>query len=73
MVLAMIVSYFFVLIGAPAYIACVAGFSVSMAAGAGKEYGDKLAPGNIWDWYDIIADTLGALVGCFCGFIPPIF
>ena len=34
-----------------------------MAAGVGKEYGDECAEGNYWDWKDIAADCIGALVG----------
>lgn len=39
------------------------GFGIAMAAGVGKEYGDKLSPSNRWDWYDVLADTLGSLAG----------
>lgn len=39
------------------------GFTISCAAGFGKEYGDKLSPSNKWDWNDIIADMVGAILG----------
>lgn len=39
------------------------GAGISIAAGFGKEYGDKLNPNNHWDWDDVIADGLGALLG----------
>lgn len=56
----------------PVIVAALIGFCCAMCTGIGKEYGDKLAPGNKWDWYDIIADALGALIGCFGGIIPVI-
>lgn len=57
-------------VGAPSIPACVAGFISGMSAGVGKEYGDKKAPGNKWDWLDIAADALGSLIGSIAGFIP---
>ena len=41
----------------------LAGFCGGLAAGIGKEYGDECAEGNYWDWKDIAADCIGALVG----------
>ena len=41
----------------------LAGFCGGLAAGIGKEYGDECAEGNEWDWQDIAADCIGALVG----------
>lgn len=29
----------------------------------GKEYGDSKAIGNKWDWYDILADIIGIVIG----------
>lgn len=29
----------------------------------GKEYGDSKAVGNKWDWFDILADALGIILG----------
>lgn len=54
---------FFVLIGMNIFQVAIASFSVAFAAGLGKEYGDKINPYNKWDWYDILADALGSLVG----------
>ena len=58
--------------GAPSIPSCVAGFLSGISAGVGKEYGDKKAPGNKWDWLDIVADALGSLAGSLTGFIPRI-
>lgn len=41
----------------------LAGFLGGLAAWVGKEYGDECAEGNRWDWQDIAADCIGALVG----------
>lgn len=41
----------------------VAAVAVAMAAGFGKEYGDKNATGNHWCWLDIAADFAGAIAG----------
>lgn len=41
----------------------VAAVAVAMAAGFGKEYGDRCAVGNRWDWLDLAADLGGAVVG----------
>lgn len=45
----------------------LAGMTAGMAVGVGKEYGDKCAPGNRWDWFDIIADALGSMAGSSVG------
>lgn len=39
--------------------------AIGLAAGLsiGKEYGDSKAPGNKWDWYDILADAIGIVIG----------
>lgn len=47
--------------------AMFAGASSGMALGVGKEYGDEKAVENFWDWKDINADALGAIVGCCVG------
>ena len=41
----------------------LAGFCGGLAAGIGKEYGDECCENNKWDWQDIAADCIGALVG----------
>ena len=38
-------------------------FACGFAIGVGKEYGDSKAKGNKWDWKDIFADAIGALIG----------
>lgn len=50
-----------------ALVACVGGFMCAVFCGIGKEYGDHAAPGNRWDWYDMLADVMGAAVGCCAG------
>lgn len=39
--------------------------AIGLAVGlsVGKEYGDSKAPGNKWDWYDILADAIGIVIG----------
>lgn len=45
------------------YVGAMAGLLTAMGTGVGKEYGDAKSPNNKWDWYDILADALGALTG----------
>ena len=35
----------------------------SLGASFGKEYGDSKAPGNRWDWKDILYDIIGLAIG----------
>ena len=50
--------------GTDAYPAVLlSGFLGGLAAGVGKEYGDECAAGNQWDWEDIAADIVGAIIG----------
>lgn len=44
-----------------AICALLGNYGVPFALGAslGKEYGDKMSPGNKWDWKDILADLAG--------------
>ena len=39
------------------------GILLGLGLSFGKEYGDSKAVGNRWDWYDIIADCLGLIIG----------
>lgn len=39
----------------------LAGLIAGLAIGAGNECGDRATTG--WDWYDLLADFLGALTG----------
>ena len=41
----------------------VAGVWASIGASIGKEYGDSQAKNNYWSWGDIIADSVGIIVG----------
>lgn len=45
----------------------IAGLIAGVAIGVGKEYGDRCAEGNKWDWEDIAADSLGSIVGSCIG------
>lgn len=49
------------------YVGVLAGLSTAIGTGVGKEYGDCKAPGNKWDWKDILADFVGAIVGSLIG------
>lgn len=50
----------------------LSGIFSGVAIGIGKEYGDYKAVGNYWDWYDIVADFAGAVVGSVLGSIHAI-
>ena len=46
-------------------VSCIVSIFSPMLAiglGLGKEYGDK-TNGCVWDWYDILADACGVVVG----------
>ena len=47
------------------------GVACALAMGVGKEYGDECAEGNSWDWDDLAADIVGAILGSslICGII----
>lgn len=49
------------------YAGGLAGLLTAMGTGVGKEYGDKANPYNKWDWYDILADLIGAVIGVLLG------
>jgi len=40
-----------------------AGVSFTLGLALGKEYGDSKAVGNSWDWWDLMADAIGIVVG----------
>ena len=66
-IVAVCISLVMLCIGAGALESCAAGFMGSVACGLGKEYGDSKAPGNKWDWKDILYDVYGAASGCLVG------
>lgn len=39
------------------------GIGLAVGLSLGKEYGDSKAPGNKWDWHDILADAIGIVTG----------
>lgn len=49
------------------FLVCAAGAvfetEAAVAAAVAKEYGDSRAAGGHWCWWDILADTLGIIVG----------
>lgn len=48
---------------------CVGGFLGGFLLGAGKEFGDYKNPNNSWSWGDVIADIVGAGIGCWAGLL----
>lgn len=53
--------------GASYPVSFLAGMIAGTAIGVGKEYGDKCTLDNRWDWSDILADFIGALLGSGVG------
>ena len=51
------------------YTGGIAGLLTAIGTGVGKEYGDSKAIGNKWDWYDILADSIGTIVGILIGLL----
>ena len=49
------------------YAGGLAGLLTAMGTGVGKEYGDKINPYNKWDWYDILANLIGTVIGILLG------
>lgn len=41
-------------------------FIIVVAAGFGKEAIDKYRAKEDWDWYDILATSLGGIIGLLC-------
>lgn len=62
-VIAAVMAAVMLLTGATTLQTAVAAIGTSMAAGLAKEYGDRCAIGNHWDWYDLAADLAGAIIG----------
>lgn len=58
-----------ILIGTSWFAALLGGFYAGMAAGLGKEYGDKVNPTNRWDWQDVLADLVGSVAGSVIGLL----
>lgn len=44
-------------------VTIVLGWKFAAGLGLGKELGDWYKPLSDWDWYDILADLIGILVG----------
>ena len=62
-VAAAMLAVLFLVLGMVLLHAAAAAFVGALLLGAGKEYGDRVAEGNRWDWLDIAADAAGALTG----------
>ena len=69
MLIALVVTLFFSVFSLW-YTSAATGLLTAIGTGVGKEYGDSKAVGNKWDWYDILADSLGAIVGSAIGVVP---
>lgn len=72
-VIAYIVSFLLGIIGDAVLYASISGFIAAMGTGVGKEVGDYYAPDNSWDWKDILADAIGAIIGCALASLQLIF
>lgn len=69
MFIAMVFAFILLLFRSKPSCCCIVAFLASLCVGMAKEYGDMNAPGNHWDWWDILADAIGALVGCTLGLL----
>lgn len=49
------------------YISVLSGFVAAVCLAIGKEMGDYFNPNSKWDWYDLLAGVIGALVGSQIG------
>lgn len=64
---AVVVMAFMRILSSPLVVGVLASQIASICLGVGKEYGDHASPNNHWDWYDLLADVLGALFGSLIG------
>lgn len=55
------------ILSSPLDVAVLSSQICSIFLGVGKEYGDKVNQNNHWDWYDLLADVVGALFGSLIG------
>ena len=49
--------------------AILGGWLCGVVGGLGKEYGDFKNPNNTWSWSDVLANIIGATIGCMGGFL----
>ena len=53
----------FRLIGSAICESIISAALVAMGMGVTKEFADSLNPNNKWDWFDLLADLIGAIIG----------
>ena len=63
---AFVVSAVFIFMG---YYCLIVGSMFTAGLGLGNEHGDKLATGNRWCWWDLLADLIGVVIGCGIAFL----
>ena len=61
-VVALVLSVVLALFGSGYLVSWSAAVYAGTVCGLGKEYGDRCADGNQWDWEDVYADIAGACV-----------
>ena len=59
--------------GATLIGSAIIGFLAALAVGITKEYCDYINPNSFWDWWDLLADFIGALIGCCVSFFALLF
>jgi uncharacterized protein YfiM (DUF2279 family) len=53
--------------GVNVLLSCIVGFFAAFLCGVGKEVYDASQEGGKWDWYDLLADVEGAVLGTILG------
>lgn len=66
LIVAILVAVLFSIISS-SYISVLSGFVAALFFAFGKEIGDYSNPESKWDWYDLLAGLIGALVGSQIG------
>lgn len=66
LVVALLVAVVFGIIS-NSYISVLTGFVAAVCLAVGKEIGDYYNPDSQWNWLDLVAGALGALIGSQIG------